>query len=101
GERVPCMMMRRWLVRSGLLAQALSAHIALAQAAQPDARAASVALYQEGERLAAAGDAAQACRKYGESYSLDSQLDALLKWADCLEHEAKWASAFVAFRDAV
>jgi len=25
-----------------------------------------------------------------------TQLDALLKWADCLEHEAKWASAFTA-----
>lgn len=66
-----------------------------------DARAASVAALTEAKRLAAAGNAAEACAKYGESYSLDAQLDALLPLADCFEQSGKLASAYNAFRDAV
>jgi hypothetical protein len=68
---------------------------------QDDARAASLALFQEAEKLAASGDTAGACRRYGDSYSLDPQLEALLRWADCLEKEGKLASAHAAFQDAV
>ena len=66
-----------------------------------DSRAASVAALTEAKRLAAAGNAAEACAKYGESYSLDAQLDALLPLADCFEQSGKLASAYNAFRDAV
>jgi hypothetical protein len=74
---------------------------ALAQSTPPDARSASVASLVEATRLAAAGNAAEACAKYAESYSLDAQLDALLPLADCLEQSGKLASAYAAFRDAV
>jgi serine/threonine-protein kinase len=66
-----------------------------------DARAASVAALTEAKRLAAAGNAGEACAKYGESYSLDAQLDALFPLADCFEQGGKLASAYNAFRDAV
>jgi hypothetical protein len=69
--------------------------------AQDDPRVTSLAFFQEAEKLAASGDTAAACRKYGDSYSLDPRLDALLKWGDCLEKEGKLASAFAAFQDAV
>jgi hypothetical protein len=69
--------------------------------AQTEARAASLVLFEEAEKLAAAGDTATACRKYGESYSLDPQLQALLRWGECLEKEGKLASAYQAFQDAV
>ena len=76
--------------------------VATAWAQAPvDARAASVAALTEAKRLAAAGNAAEACAKYGESYSLDAQLDALLPLADCFEQGGKLASAYNAFRDAV
>jgi hypothetical protein len=74
--------------------------LAPAQPAPSDARSQSVALLREADQLAAAGSAAEACQKYGESYSLDAQLDALLPWADCLEKSGKWASAYAAFLDA-
>lgn len=66
-----------------------------------DARAASVAALTQAKRLAAAGNAVEACAKYGESYSLDAQLDALMPLADCFEQSGKLASAYNAFRDAV
>lgn len=68
--------------------------------APADARASSVAALTEAKRLAAAGNAAEACAKYAESYSLDAQLDALLPLADCFEQGGKLASAYNAFRDA-
>jgi hypothetical protein len=71
-----------------------------AQAAPSDARAESVARLREAEKLARAGSTAEACQKYGESYSLDAQLDALLPWAECLEKNGKWASAYAAWLDA-
>ncbi|HXK19928.1 MAG TPA: hypothetical protein VNG33_19090 [Polyangiaceae bacterium] len=74
--------------------------LAPAQAAPPDARSESVALLREAEQLAAAGSRVEACQKYGESYSLDAELDALLPWAECLENAGKWASAHAAFLDA-
>ena len=61
----------------------------------------AVQLLEQAKQLEAAGAAAEACRKYGESYSLDAQLDALLPWASCLEQSGKLASAYAAFHDAV
>src|SRR5687768_1928128 len=87
--------MKRLLAVLTLLMFPLTAH------AQADARAASLALFEEAEKLAASGDTAAACRKYGDSYSLDPQLRALLRWGDCLEKEGKLASAYAAFQDAV
>jgi hypothetical protein len=69
--------------------------------APADARAASVAALTEAKRLAAAGNTAEACAKYAESYSLDAQLDALFPLADCFEQGGKLASAYNAFRDAI
>jgi len=88
------------MFRSFLIALVLPG-AALAQAAPPDARSASIALLVEAKRLAAAGSAAEACEKYAESYSLDAQLDALLPLADCLEQSGKLARAYAAYQDAV
>jgi hypothetical protein len=49
----------------------------------------------------AAGAKAEACDKYRGSYNLDPQLDALLPWEECLEQAGKWASAYLAGRDAI
>lgn len=74
---------------------------AQAQSEQPDARTRALELLREAEQLASAGNASEACGKYGASVSLDAQLDALLPWASCLEKESKLASALQAFGDAV
>jgi serine/threonine-protein kinase len=92
-------------MRVGFTALSLSFTLLLAgsagaEVAATDARSASVALLNEATRLAAAGNALEACAKYAESYSLDAQLDALLPLADCLEQSGKLASAYAAFRDA-
>jgi hypothetical protein len=74
--------------------------LAPAQPARSDARTESVSRLREAQKLARAGSEAEACQKYGESYSLDAVLDALLPWAECLEKSGKPASAYAAFLDA-
>lgn len=93
--------MNRWFsIIEGLsLALLLTSH-AFAQPTTLDAPGASVQLFQEAEQLAASGNSAAACRKYGESYSLEPRLDSLLRWGDCLEVAGKLASAYQAFADA-
>ena len=92
--------MKLWLAMCKLLTALLLAPNVFAQAAAADARASALSLFREAERLATTGDAAGACVKYGESYSLAPELDALLRWGDCLERAGKSASAYLAFRDA-
>ncbi|MGC4087718.1 MAG: hypothetical protein QM756_07445 [Polyangiaceae bacterium] len=68
--------------------------------AQASDRGAAVTLYDEAERLMAAGKYAEACPKYAESNRMDPQLGALLHMADCYEKTGQYASAWAAFRDA-
>ena len=62
--------------------------------------AAAEALFNEAQRLAAAGKYAEACPKYAESLRLDSGIGAMLYLADCWERTGKTASAWAQFREA-
>jgi serine/threonine-protein kinase len=62
--------------------------------------AAAEALFQEGKRLAAAGDFEHACPKFAESQRLDAGAGTLLNLGDCYEKIGKIASAWGAFTDA-
>lgn len=69
-------------------------------AAQTTSKTTAVQLYDEAERLMAAGQFAAACPKYAESMRLDPQLGALLHLADCYAKNGQLASAWSSFRDA-
>jgi hypothetical protein len=84
----------------GLLALVAFSPWAFAQQADPTARSAAVALFDEAEQLMAAGQYAAACPKYAESYRNDPQLGAVLHLADCLERNGQFASAYGSFREA-
>jgi hypothetical protein len=71
---------------------------ARAQAAS-DAAAAD-ALFHEAQKLAAAGNYADACPKYAESLRLDTGIGVMLYLADCYERTGKTASAWAEFREA-
>lgn len=92
--------MRHALWKASLLA--LVPLLPSAALAQGDAnRAAAVALYDDAEKLMAAGNYAAACPKYAESNRLDPQLGALVHLADCYEKNGQTASAWARWRDAV
>jgi hypothetical protein len=84
----------------GLLAFLVFSPWAFAQQADPSARSAAVALFDQAEQLMAAGQYARACPKYAESYRNDPQLGAVLHLADCLEKNGQFASAYGSFREA-
>jgi len=65
-----------------------------------EGKALAVQLFDEAERLVAAGDFAHACPKYAESQRLDPQLGVLLYLADCYEKNGQLASAWGSFRAA-
>jgi hypothetical protein len=71
-----------------------------AQPSEPSPHTVAVDMFDAGDALMASGRVREACPKYAESYRLDPQLGALLHWADCLEQDGKFASAYAAFRDA-
>ncbi|HMR05739.1 MAG TPA: hypothetical protein PKA88_08170, partial [Polyangiaceae bacterium] len=92
--------MRHVLWKASLLA--LVPLLPSAALAQGDAnRAAAVALYDDAEKLMAAGNYAAACPKYAESNRLDPQLGALVHLADCYEKNGQTASAWARWRDAI
>jgi hypothetical protein len=76
---------------TALLALLVSAH---AHAQDP---AAAQALFDEGKRLIAAHDFADACPKFEESQKLDPGLGTLFHVADCEEHLGKTATAWAGF----
>ncbi len=91
------MILRRTMLCSFAACVALAPRPA---AAQSETKAASVAAFDDAERLMAAGKVADACIKFGESQRLDPQLGTLLHLADCLEKNGQTASAWAAFREA-
>lgn len=90
-----------WFSGAMAVAGIVASHeLALAQASESH-KAAAIALYDEAEKLMAAGDFAGACPKYAESNRLDPQLGALLHLADCYEKNGQLASAWASWRDAI
>jgi len=73
---------------------------ALAQQADPAARATAVDLFDAAQALMQQGKFAEACPKLAESYRLDPQLGAILHLGDCLEKAGRFASAYASFREA-
>lgn len=85
----------RWL--AGFLALAV---VASSGAARADVRAMAEALYEEGRRLLAAGQTAEACAKFEESHRLAPATGALLNLAACNETLGNTATAWAQFRSA-
>lgn len=71
-------------------------------AAEPsrEDRAAALALFDDGRKLAGAKKYAEACPKFEASLRLDPGLGTLLNLSDCYEQIGRTASAWSGFRDA-
>jgi hypothetical protein len=87
------------LVRFTLLASVLSSG-ANAEPKAENQRAVAEALFVEGRRLMAAGDAAGACPKFAESQTLDPGIGTLLNLGRCYARIGRTASAWAAYREA-
>jgi hypothetical protein len=61
---------------------------------------AAVTLFQEGRRLMATGDTAQACASFAKSYALEASSGILLNLALCHETEGRTATAWAEYRSA-
>jgi hypothetical protein len=86
---------------AALLTVALSAVAVDAHAEQAfNKKAAAEALFQEGSKMYAEGEYAQACSKFEASHTLDEALGTLLRLADCYDRQGKTASAWAAFQAA-
>src|SRR5262245_18513307 len=89
-----------WRRITGAMAVALclSSWPALAGAADGN-EAEARALFVEGRRLAAAGNYADACPKFEDSFRLNPGIGTNFNLADCLEHTGRFASAWTRFLD--
>lgn len=86
-------MGRRGLIALGIVAGAAGAR------ADTDPAGAQ-ALFDEGQKLVAAGDYPQACPKFAASQRLEPAIGTLINLADCYEHVGKLASAWARYLDA-
>jgi hypothetical protein len=93
------------LTRTKPFGLAVFAYLALAANAdaQPskEARAASLQLFDEARKLAQAGKYAEACPKFEEAEKIDPGMGTEFNLADCYEHQGRFASAWVEFREVV
>ena len=74
--------------------------LAMATPARADDPAAAEALFQEGRRLVADGNYAEACPKFEESLHHDRAVGTLWHLARCLEETGAIASAWARYREA-
>jgi hypothetical protein len=88
------------LMAAAFVGATLSTGRANAEASSHDKAMASQ-LFDDAERLFAAGKFLEACPKYNESYRLDSQLGTLLHLGECYAKIGKTAGAWVSFKDAL
>lgn len=84
-----------WLVMSSTFAFAAGAH---AQAGS--AKVTAEAMFEEGRRLMAAGNATDACPKFADSERLDPTAGTLLNLANCYEKAGRTATAWATYREA-
>lgn len=92
--------MKRTITRTGLLwvaVASLVASTAHAQTRSTEDLAAAETLFREGRALIEAGQTSAACRKFEESYRLDSAPGTLLNTARCHQLEGKIATAWAEF----
>src|SRR3974390_2743685 len=85
---------------SACLAVSLAVSALALPARAQDNSAAVQALFDEGKKLAAAGDYAHACPKFLSSYNLEHRVGTLLNLADCYEKTGRIASAGARFVEA-
>lgn len=89
----------RWGVALGLaLLPAVLAGPAIAEPTRED-RAAALALFDEGRKLAGAKKYAEACPKFEAAMRLDPGIGTLFNLSDCYEQIGRTASAWSGFRD--
>ncbi|HET9955400.1 MAG TPA: tetratricopeptide repeat protein [Polyangiaceae bacterium] len=89
--------MNRLFLTCAALSSVLGVTLAHAEAD----RGAAVVLFDQAQALIESGKFSEACPKFAESYRLDPQLGVLLHLAECYERTGRFASAWVAFRDAI
>jgi hypothetical protein len=93
GRRLRCGL----LVAMGLLPLSIAAS-AWADPT-PEARAAAIALFDEGRKLMASGNYAEACPKLETSQKMDPGIGTLYNLSDCYDHQGRTASAWIGFRE--
>jgi hypothetical protein len=87
------------LCAATVIALALGAPRARAQDATGDT-ATGIAVFEDGKKLAAAGDWAGACPKFAEAARLYHTAAIFLNLGDCYEHVGKVASAWASWKEA-
>src|ERR1700733_5702276 len=97
------MLMRHDRGASAIIAIAIaiaSEQEARAQTPNPSGKIVAEALFEEGRKLVADGNFADACPKFADSQRLDPSPATLLNLASCYEKQGRSASAWVTYREA-